>query len=93
VKVWDPLAPGGKLKYTLSRHSGMVYALAFSPDGQYFVSGSTDKTVFVWKASDGSLVRSYSAPSGVYDLSWNATGDKIACACANSAVSVLELRM
>jgi len=70
----------------------MVYALAYSPDGEYLASGSTDRTVFVWRVRDGSLVRAFSAPSGVYDLAFNADGDKVAVCCANSAVAVVDMR-
>jgi chromatin assembly factor 1 subunit B len=30
-----------------------VYDLAWSPDGEYFIAGSTDNTATVWKASSG----------------------------------------
>ncbi len=88
--MWDPAA--GKERFTLARHSAMVYALAYSPDGEYLASGSTDRTVFVWRVRDGSLVRAFSAPSGVYDLAFNADGDKVAVCCANSAVAVVDMR-
>ena len=91
VKVWDPAT--GKERFTLSRHSAMVYAMGFSPDGEYLATGSTDRSVYVWRARDGALVRAFAAPSGVYDLSFNATGDKVAVCCANAAVAVVELRL
>jgi len=34
-------------------HEGMVWALAFSPDGQWVVSGSWDCTVRVWEVVTG----------------------------------------
>lgn len=90
VKVWDPAT--GKERFTLARHSAMVYAMSYSPDGEFLVSGSTDRSVFVWRVRDGSLVRAFSAPSGVYDLSFNASGDKVAVCCANAAVAVVDMR-
>ena len=91
VKVWDPAT--GKERFTLARHSAMVYAMSFSPDGEFLVSGSTDRSVFVWRLRDGSLVRAFSAPSGVYDVSFNGAGDKVAVCCANAAVTVVDMRL
>lgn len=91
VRLWDPAT--GKCRSTLARHAAMVYTLSFSPDGEYLVSGSTDRSVYVWRVRDGSLARSYTAPSGVYDVSFSAGGDRVSAACANGAVAVLDLRM
>ena len=44
--------------YTLTRHAGEVTSVAFSPDGQYVVSGSRGGSVKIWHAKTGSLVRS-----------------------------------
>ncbi|NER26679.1 MAG: protein kinase [Symploca sp. SIO1C4] len=34
---------------TITGHSGTVYAIAFSPDGQILASGSADKTIKLWQ--------------------------------------------
>ncbi len=41
--------PGTKV-CTYKGHSDVVSELAWSPDGKYIASGSTDKTVQVWMA-------------------------------------------
>jgi WD40 repeat protein len=41
-------AATGKLRRVLTGHEAEVLALAFTPDGRYLVSGSTDSTVLVW---------------------------------------------
>jgi len=46
VKVWD--ARTGKEILSLKGHSGPVFGVAFSPDGNRIVSGSLDETVKVW---------------------------------------------
>lgn len=43
-------------RYTLMEHSEAVGALAISPDGQTFVSGSDDTTINIWNLSNGKLL-------------------------------------
>jgi WD40 repeat protein len=38
---------------TLEGHTGSVYAVAVSPDGQFVYSGSSDNTVKQWRADTG----------------------------------------
>ncbi len=42
---------------TFRGHSGMVHAVAISPDGQLVASGSSDNTVKVWQVRTGKLLR------------------------------------
>ena len=47
--VWSPECP-------VSGHSGRVHSVAFSPDGNHFVSGSSDKLAKIWDTKTGALV-------------------------------------
>jgi WD40 repeat protein len=38
------------------RHTGCVWSVAFSPDGQHIVSGSGDELVKVWSVSEGGCI-------------------------------------
>ncbi len=37
-----------QLSEKTNAHSGMIFSVAFSPDGTKIVSGSEDKTIKVW---------------------------------------------
>ncbi|MDL1885841.1 TIR domain-containing protein [Anaerolineae bacterium CFX8] len=57
-------APGTRLIYGLAdgqQHAGPVTSLAYSPDGQYVLSGSKDGTVKLWNAAAGTLARQFGA--------------------------------
>ena len=51
AKVWE--AASGKELLTLKGHSGQIWSVAFSPDGQRIVTGSEDNTAKVWEAASG----------------------------------------
>ena len=52
IKLWDTIS--GELVGTLPGHNGLVYSLAYSPDGRILASGSRDKTIELWRLSDTS---------------------------------------
>src|SRR2546422_905489 len=53
VKIWR-VADGLPL-YSLSGHTGAIYALAFSRQGDLLASGSGDTTLKLWRVADGNL--------------------------------------
>src|SRR5205823_2823534 len=50
-KLWDVAT--GKERATLQGLEGMVYSVAFSPDGKTLVSVSRDQTVKLWDVATG----------------------------------------
>lgn len=90
VRIWD--CQIGRCLQRLCGHTEPVYSVAWSPDGEYIASGSIDHKVHVWNVRDGQIVRTYSGSSGMFDMSWNRTGDKLAAGFSNSTVAVIDLR-
>ena len=54
IKLWE--AETGRLKFTLTGHTGNLTDACFSPDGSRIATGSNDGTARVWKTLDGQLV-------------------------------------
>ena len=72
-----------------------VYALAFSPNGHFLASGSFGGRINVWDIKTGALVKLYrhaEENSGIFELNWYKTGDKIAACHSNSKVSILDFQ-
>ncbi|ELR16301.1 WD domain, Gbeta repeat, domain containing protein [Acanthamoeba castellanii str. Neff] len=60
---------------TLTGHTQAVTAVRFSPDAKYFASASGDKTVKVWRLSDGALEITLGGENGhtggISDVAWS----------------------
>lgn len=56
VKLFD--AKTNQLIRRLEGHPGIIYALAFSPDGKIVASGSGDSTIKFWESKSGVLLKS-----------------------------------
>jgi len=55
--------------YLLSGHAGWVMSVGFSADGSKVVSGSYDKTLKIWDADSGALMRTLSGKiANDYDI-------------------------
>ncbi|MDP8205517.1 MAG: caspase family protein [Candidatus Electryonea clarkiae] len=50
---------------TLKGHSYAIFSVSFSPDGSLLASGSYDKTIKLWRVSDGVLLRTLEGHSSV----------------------------
>jgi WD40 repeat protein len=68
VGAGEPPAPAEGVLVTLKGHSEIVYAVAFSPDGKYVLTGSFDKTVRLWDAATGKEIKNFDGPAGHQNL-------------------------
>ena len=48
----------------LKGHDDAIYALEFTPDGKYVITGSFDKTLKMWDVKTGKTVRTFGGPQG-----------------------------
>jgi WD40 repeat protein len=62
ARVWRLAKSSGPFAeaFTLSGHAGPVLAIAFSPAGSTLVTASADRSIKVWSAKDGRLLRTFS---------------------------------
>jgi WD40 repeat protein len=64
--------------FTLAGHKQEIWRLAFSPNGRYLASGSTDHEVCLWDAHRGQLLRSYSVhASPIWAVTWTPDGQQL----------------
>jgi WD40 repeat protein len=61
------IPPGGRLLRTLTGHTGVVNAVAATPDGKRVISGAEDYTLKVWDLETGSELFSLNGHTGIVE--------------------------
>lgn len=79
--------------YTYRGHADAVTAVAWAPDGGRIASSSSDASVQVWGATDGSNVLIYRGHAGpVETVAWSPDGRRIASGGSDATVQVWGVR-
>ena len=78
------------------RHQQGIYSLDFSLDGQLLISGSSDKTVWIWYMYDGSstvltINDQVHFDAGVCSIAISPNGQFIAARCLDTVVRIWDL--
>ena len=75
IRLWDAI--GGELVRELHGHTGVVYSIAFSPDGRTLISGGWDGTILVWDVATGTQLTSVQGQGAVYAVAITPTGAEL----------------
>ena len=88
--IYLTLTPRTSPVRTLLGHTGWVESVAFSPDGRILASGSDDRTIKLWRVSDGHLIQTLSQDSsgGVTSVAFSMNGRILASGTDETAINL-----
>lgn len=79
------IRPQSNTLYICIGHSSRITSVAWSPNGKYIASGSFDKTIQLWDASNGQNIRVYKGHmQRIQALAWSPDSTRIA-SCSDDA--------
>jgi WD40 repeat protein/serine/threonine protein kinase len=81
----------GSTLYSYKGHSGLVWTVGWSPNGELLASAGGDKTVQVWQAATGSPIYTYTSHKDtVYGIAWSPDSKRIASASYDKTVQLWD---
>jgi len=92
ARIWD-VANGGTLLHTLRDvdNEGM-YAVTFTPDNKFVVTGMSDSLLILWDATTGARIRSYGGARGrVTNIAVSSDGMLIAASYTDNNARIFNL--
>ena len=85
-------APGGPLIRTLEGHTGAVFAVAITPDGERAISAASDRTLKVWDLATGATLRTLEGHTGpVLAVATTPDGQRVVSAADDRTLKVWDL--
>src|SRR6266540_3343800 len=90
--AWAQATAEPKIRIEGPFNSGIVYSVAFSPDGKTLASGSGDNTIRLWDVGAGRLIRSLAGHGGaVRSVAFSPDGKMMASSSEEGNESALRL--
>ena len=87
------LPSGVKLLRTLRGHEGVVFSVAFDPQGRTLASGSRDKKVKLWDVPSGKLLRTIEGHwGGVHNVAFDPQGETLASGSDDKNVKLWDVQ-
>jgi WD40 repeat protein len=81
----------GELLRTVSAHYNGTTGVAFTPDGALLVSGGRDRTVKIWRASDGALINTFDQGIRVLSIAVSPDGQVAAAGSGNGEIKLWRI--
>ena len=88
IRLWDVVS--GKSLGTLEGHTGIVWSVAFSPEGEMLASVSSDGTAKIWDWRNGTLLKSLEFPNQVVTVGFSPDGQSLAVGGVDEAQNQLR---
>ncbi|HEY9663437.1 MAG TPA: WD40 repeat domain-containing protein, partial [Allocoleopsis sp.] len=104
LTIWQAYLEGANLDYVNFAHSDLsrsvltetfasTLSVAFSPDGHYFATATTDNDICLWQTKDGKKVRVYQGHLGwVHSVAFSPTDSIIASGSEDETIRLWDMQ-
>ena len=92
VRVGESPVPGLTLKRILRGHTDVINRIAWSPDGRFLASPSTDKTIRIWDVARGECTAVLEGhEDSVSSVAWSPLGTMLASGSMDSSIRIWNI--